>query len=491
MSIAARLLLAVLVFIPGTFAPGGPLAGQLADRVDGTAASGDADRVESLVRARLEEDLALLRRFRPGYAFWEHVFRVPDGSVVFGSAGDGHLLVTFPVGDDWNLNGDWAEPGLARALAGHPLPSRLGDRRDRVAELLEPVVGEVVHNPTRGDFLLPNIERYGGFLEEWGRIYERFGVPAEIGLAQAVVESGLSGDIKSEARAIGLCQWLPRNWSRLEGLMPYPIEVENQTTQAAFCAAHLAILATMYGSFLPALSHHHAGGANVGRTIINGGRLGAGSVAERYLVGADLARDLRALSPRTFRPVVGTYGPRSYHYTEMVFGNTATVARILESTEQETIHAMRVPRNTSFDEVIRASGLTKSVVSRFNPALVRRVPRGAAVYLPEPVESLGEDVSFWHRPPSPSFQAVLADFLELDATLDEWEQPDFEDVLQAFRDRFRETDTEEGRVMAALLGYTIQELPLGRRVLAEFRESSRVDELFRRGVRLRDDGHGR
>ena len=50
-----------------------------------------------------------------------------------------------------------------------------------VVRLLEPVTGPLVHNPTRGQFLMPNAQRYGSFLQEWGTIYERFGVPAEIG----------------------------------------------------------------------------------------------------------------------------------------------------------------------------------------------------------------------------------------------------------------------------------------------------------------------
>jgi hypothetical protein len=41
--------------------------------------------------------------------------------------------------------------------------------------------------------------------------------------------------------------------------------------------------------------------------------------------------------------------------------------------------------------------------------------------------------------------------------------------------------------MAAMLGYVIQELPLGRRVLGDFRTSDTVAELFERGVRLRED----
>jgi hypothetical protein len=31
-----------------------------------------------------------------------------------------------------------------------------------------------------------NVPRYGPFLAEWGAIYERFGVPADIGLAQVI-----------------------------------------------------------------------------------------------------------------------------------------------------------------------------------------------------------------------------------------------------------------------------------------------------------------
>jgi hypothetical protein len=447
----------------------------------------DAEMIETLVAIRMQGDLEALQRFRPGYPFWQHVFLLRDGSIVYGSNDDGRLLASFPVRGDWSRQANWSDEDLGPALLmGVVLPGRLTDRRDRVAALLEPLTGPVIHNPTRGEFLLPNVERYGGFVEEWATIYERFGVPAEIGLAQAIVESGLRGDVKSEARAVGFCQWLPGNWERLQRLTPHTIEVANQTTQAAYCAAYLTVLGTKYGSFLPALSEHHAGGANVGRTVINGGRLGADGTRERYLLGADLARDLRALSPRTFRSVVGSYGPRSYRYAEMVFGNAATVQHIRETTPQESIHAMRVPRATSLEQIVQTSGLSASEVKRFNPALVRRVPRGATLYLPRPLEALGTDVTFWHRPAPASFQATLADFIRLDVTLEDWESDQFENVLEDFRRRFQETRSEEGTVMAAMLGYVIQELPLGRRVLGDFRTSAEIAELFERGVRLRE-----
>ena len=65
----------------------------------------------------------------------------------------------------------------------------------------------------------------------------------------------------------------------------------------------------MYGSFIPALSEHHAGGVNVGRTVINGERLGGTGVREQYLMGSEFARDLRGVSIRRYRELFRTYGP--------------------------------------------------------------------------------------------------------------------------------------------------------------------------------------
>src|SRR5690606_31935545 len=105
----------------------------------------------------------------------------------------------------------------------------------------------------------------------------------------------------------------------------------NQTTQAPYCAAYLAILATKYGSFIPALSEHHAGGTNVARTVINGARLGGKDLREAYLLGSRLTLDLRTIAPRRYQDLYGTYGPRSYSYSEMIFGNTINVIQLRES----------------------------------------------------------------------------------------------------------------------------------------------------------------
>ena len=438
-------------------------------------------------RVRLRDDVAALQAYRPAYQFWRYIFTVPDGAIIFGSAVDGRLLATFPVHGDWTRDGVWHEGSLGERLSGQTLPRDLSDRRAEVERLLEPAAGPLVHNATRGMFLLPNERQYGVFLDEWGAIYERFGVPAEIGLAQALVESGLDGRVRSEARAIGFCQWLSRNWDRLKRLSPHVIEGYNQTTQAPYCAAYLSILAVKYGSFIPALSEHHAGGTNIGRTLINGERLGGATTRERYFLGSDFARDLRTMAPGTYRDVYGSYGPRSMLYAEMVFGNAANIERIRREVGQSRIHAMRLTRAVTLTEIATHTGLSADELRRYNPALTRRVPRGATLYLPSYVAAFGRDVAFWHRPPSEAFAAVLDEFVQLDLSPEEWASVSFDAVLEDFRKRFSATQSEEGTVMAATLVYAMQDRRTNRQaeILAEFRTSPHILRLFQQARQQR------
>lgn len=432
------------------------------------------------VIARMERDLAAIERFRPAYHFWRHIFAVPDGTIAFGSAVDGRLLAAFPVKGDWVRDAVWEDASFATALANHHLPADLRQRRDAVAQLLESSVGPVVHNATRGLFVRQNLPRYAAFLSEWGAIYQRFGVPAEVGLAQALVESGFNGTVRSEARAIGFCQWLLGNWNRMKRLAPHVIEGHNQTTQAPYCAAYLSILATKYGSFIPALSEHHTGGANVGRALINGERLGGVDVRERYFLGAEFARDLRTASPGAFSDLYGTYGPRSFLYAEMVFGNAPAVKHLLATTPQSKIFAMRTTRSLAVTDIARRTGLSAGDIRRFNPALVARVPVRAHLYLPRHVPAFGRDVTFWHRPASPAYSSVLTEFLGLDVAVEQWDSAAFDSVLTRFRKRFEATATEEGAVMATTLAYVLEERRSNRQaqILAEFRSSERIAQLF-------------
>lgn len=440
-------------------------------------------RAQDASRSRLAADIEALEVHRPGYQFWQQIFTIADGSIAFGSGTDGRLLAVFPSKGDWGT-GKWTDSGLAFAADMSSLPVRLDDRRTRMAEWLEPVVGPVLHNPTRGDFLQPNAERYGRFIGEWSAIYERFGVPAELGLAQALIESGLNGTRKSEARAIGFCQWLPANWKQLNRLSPAVIEAGNQTTQASYCAAYLTVLATKYGSYIPALSDHHSGGVNVGRVIINGERLGGTSGREQYLLGSKLARDLRRIDLYGFRDLYRTYGPRSYLYAEMVFGNMATIRNLAESTRQAPIFAMRTPRAISLSEITRATGLSADEIRRYNPALVKKVPAHADLYLPRYVKAFGTDVSFWHRTPNAAYASALNDFLNIDSSVQEWDDGTLVPTLRRFEKRFRDSKSEEGTIMATMLEFAIDEATTsGRReILAEFRSDSGVRDLFDRGL---------
>jgi hypothetical protein len=444
------------------------------------------------MQARLHDDRTAMQAFRPGYAFWQHVFTIPDGAIAFGSAMDGRLLAVFPTAGDWARSGDWKEGALAGTTLGVRFSARLNDRRDQVAQLIEREAGPVLHNPTRGTFLLPNVRRYGAFLGEWGAIYERFGVPAEVGLAQVVIESGLNGTVRSKARAIGFCQWLAGNWKRLQRLSPHVIEGHNQTTQAPYCAAYLAVLATKYRTFIPALSEHHAGGTNVGRTVINGARLGGRDIREQYFLGAEFTRELRALAPRDYRDIYGTYGPRSFRYAEMVFGNETNVSHLQATVPQQPIHAMRTRSAVPLAEITRRTGLPADEVRRYNPALLAQVPARADLYLPSYVADFGADVSFWHQAPSPAYVSALNDFVTLEATLDQWDSPSFVPVLETFARRFRETATEEGTVMATVLAYVIEDVQTSGRaaILNEFRANPRLQRLFDEAVTKRDRMRG-
>jgi hypothetical protein len=463
------------------------LAAQVVDRDQPTSQPAPVT-AQQHARARVQDDLAALQAYRPRFPFWRYVFTIPDGAVIFGSAVDGRLIATFPVESDWRHDGTWEDPSLKRLLDGRALPTDLSDRRDELARVLEAEVGPVVHNATRGLFLLPNERRYGAFLREWGAIYERFGVPAELGLAQALVESGLNGSARSEAHAIGFCQWMQGNWNRLKRLSSDVIEGYNQTTQAPYCAAYLSILATKYGSFIPALSEHHAGGTNIGRTLINGERLGGASTRDRYFLGSDFARDLRVIAPGTYRDVYGSYGPRSIRYAEMVYGNVANIERIRAEVPQLVVYAMRLPRAQTLTAIARAAGLSTEEVRRFNPALSRRVPADATVYLPRRIAALGRDVAFWHRPPTSAYAALLDEFVRLDVSPDVWDSPAFDRVLDGFRDRFAATKTEEGTVMATTLTYAMQDRRTSRQaeILAEFRSSEEIHQLFDRAQRDRE-----
>ena len=98
-------------------------------------------------------------------------------------------------------------------------------------------------------------------------------------------------------------------------------------------------------------------------------------------------------------------------------------------------------------QIVERTRLPGEKGRRFSPALVERVPADGMLYLPDYVSEFGRDVAFWRRPPSPSFMAVLDDFMRLPSGAEQWDDPAFAPVLNNLQRRFRETITEEGVVM--------------------------------------------
>ena len=201
---------------------------------------------------------------------------------------------------------------------------------------------------------------------------------------------------------------------------------------------------------------------------------------EYYFLGAAFTRELRTIAPNTYGDVYGTYGPRSFYYAEMVFGNVATVQRLMKTNSQVKVYAMRTTRTITMNEIMRRTKLTADEIRRFNPALIKSVPARATLYLPRHVPAFGRDVAFWHRPATTAYFTVLSEFLNLNRTPEEWDTEAFASVLRGFERRFRNTKTEEGTVMATVLAYVIDEILTSGRgaILDEFRNSVEVRQLF-------------
>ena len=74
---------------------------------------------------------------------------------------------------------------------------------------------------------------------------------------------------------------------------------------------------------------------------------------------------------RDYHDLYRTYGPRSFRYAEMVFGNTLTVRRLTGQEPQTRIFAMRTSRVSQLDEITagRLSGHRSAALQPSDPPL--------------------------------------------------------------------------------------------------------------------------
>jgi hypothetical protein len=109
--------------------------------------------------------------------------------------------------------------------------------------------------------------------------------------------------------------------------------------------------------------------------------MGATDVRAKYFLGSQLARDLRELPGKTYEDIYGSYGPRSYLYAEMVFGNTFIVNTLMTATPQEPIYAMRTPRAITLAEIVKRTGLSCKRSATFQSSAPRSRARRSRRYI--------------------------------------------------------------------------------------------------------------
>ena len=175
-----------------------------------------------------------MKTFRPGYAFWRNIFTIRGWLDRVRQRGRRTAPRGVPEqGRLARLPECSPTPRCATLLDGRQLPAISTIGATRLCALLEDSRGARRCTTRRADSSYrPNADRYGDFLAEWGAIYERFGVPAEIGLAQAILESGCVATRNRAPARSASASGSGRNWKVLDKLAPATIEADNQTTQA-------------------------------------------------------------------------------------------------------------------------------------------------------------------------------------------------------------------------------------------------------------------
>ena len=113
---------------------------------------------------------------------------------------------------------------------------------------------------------------------------------------------------------------------------------------------------------------------NVGRTVINGERLGGVGSRGQYLMGSDFAASLRDTSIERYRDLFRTYGRRSSPMPRWCSATRSTSGGSSPRIHSSN-YAMWMSESWRALDITARTGLKLDEVKRFNPVLGARARR--------------------------------------------------------------------------------------------------------------------